>query len=828
MNEDTFATTLSNSRSRSLPLHFVSICALCLFALLILWRPVLRGEVFLPLDALLHLHPWRYSYERVPVNNPINTDPIKQIYPRRLLANQIIAQGAWPLWNPTVLTGMPLLSDGQLALFYPPSLLFLLLPLDRAFGYYALLQLILAGVGTYAFARAAGLGYGPAALAGTCYLCNGYLLTWLQFPHHTGATAMLPWCFWAVERARQHDHWRAWALAGIILAMPLVSHLQLAFYIFVGVGWYLVWSLAQVRQWRTRGRLLAGFGSAVLLALALSAVQLLPAFELAAQGQRGDLGFQPGSPESQFTTLLRLVLPLLGGIPRDPPTWGPAVLQAPLPYIGLVPLLLVVLALLCSWHPASPCFGLLAIGSFALAISSPLLQLVMLLVPPYRQFEDHLRWFVLWGFAAAMLAGMGAQALVQRSPPPTRAAQRVLIANRVLIGLVVIGVGGWSLYHLQLFTPQSRYGAYITLIRQQSLLIPLAIGVPGVAAVGLLLLPRLSRGLAWGLLLAVVVVDLLWHGGSYNTSVSPAIATPTSDLTSALAAEQPHGQARENLFPPTRQIAFLQRQPGPFRILGGDYLALPPNLASAFGLEDVRGYVSLYSARYNRLARLIDGKDYRRTGEDAISFRAYFTSAYNHRRLLDMLNVQYLLFPPGSANVARYAPLELVQEDDEGSIYRNPQALPRAWLVHQVEVIAEDDAQLDRLASPGFDPATVAILPSAPPPLAIPASTEPVPSVAYAPNQARVQARVAAPAILVLADAYSDDWQVRVDGQPAPLYRANYVLRGVWLPPGDHTVLFIYRPRAFLIGGSISLATALVLMGLGIWGWQRGHRRQRA
>jgi hypothetical protein len=242
----------------------------------------------------------------------------------------------------------------------------------------------------------------------------------------------------------------------------------------------------------------------------------------------------------------------------------------------------------------------------------------------------------------------------------------------------------------------------------------------------------------------------------------------------------------------------------------------------------VRGYVSLYSARYNRLARLIDGKDYRRTGEDAISFRAYFTSAYNHRRLLDMLNVQYLLFPPGSANVARYAPLELVQEDDEGSIYRNPQALPRAWLVHQVEVIAEDDAQLDRLASPGFDPATVAILPSAPPPLAIPASTEPVPSVAYAPNQARVQARVAAPAILVLADAYSDDWQVTVDGQPAPLYRANYVLRGVWLPPGDHTVLFVYRPRAFLIGGSISLATTLVLMGLGIWGWQRGRRRQRA
>ena len=47
--------------------------SLCVFALMLMWRPVLRGEVFLPLDALMHLHPWRYSYERVPVNNPINT-----------------------------------------------------------------------------------------------------------------------------------------------------------------------------------------------------------------------------------------------------------------------------------------------------------------------------------------------------------------------------------------------------------------------------------------------------------------------------------------------------------------------------------------------------------------------------------------------------------------------------------------------------------------------------------------------------------------------------------------------------------------------------------
>src|ERR687897_3936765 len=88
------ASRVNNPQQRILRLW--PIVALCSFALMLMWRPVLRGEVFLPLDALMHLHPWRYSYERVPVNNAVNTDPIKQIYPRRLWTDEVINQGAWP------------------------------------------------------------------------------------------------------------------------------------------------------------------------------------------------------------------------------------------------------------------------------------------------------------------------------------------------------------------------------------------------------------------------------------------------------------------------------------------------------------------------------------------------------------------------------------------------------------------------------------------------------------------------------------------------------------------------------------------------------------
>jgi hypothetical protein len=828
---------------RRLPIVLPAI-ALCIFALTLMWRPVLRGEVFLPLDALLHLHPWRYSYERVAVNNPANTDPIKQVYPRRVWTNQVIRQGAWPLWNPTVLTGTPNLPDGQIGLFYPPTLLFLLVPLAQAFGLYAFVHIILAGAGAFCFARQLGLGVGPALLAAVCYMFNGYFLTWLYFPHHTGATAILPWCFWAIERAVRPslrlplslskgrdsgERWGRWAPASVIFALPLLSHLQLALYIYLGMGGYVLGRALQAQQWQARVRIVAGFSAAVALALALSAVQLLPAFELSAQGQRGEAGFDQTSAQDQFLNLLQLGLPMLGGAPRaNPPAWGPDMLRTPMPYIGIVPLLLAVAALLLSRHPASFLLGVLAIGAFALAIDSPLLQLFATLVPLYRQFEDHTRWFVLWYFATSMLAGLGAWQLLQRGGVPEADTRWVRPANRALLGIAALVTLGWSLWHLQLLTPQSRYGVYITLIRQQSLQMPLVVAAIGLLALALLLAPRLpraSRLAALALAIGVTAFDLLWYGGAYNTSVDLAALRPTSDLTAGLAAYPP--PAPDQLYPPTRQVAFLLNQPKPFRILGGDYTALAPNFASAFGIEDIRGYQSLYFERYNRLARLVDGKDYTRTGEGSVNLRAYFSSAYNKRRLLDMLNVEYLLFQPGGVDPQLFAPLELAQETDEGRIYRNPNVLPRAWLVHGVAVIADDDAQLDRMARADFDPAALAILPSAPPPVSAPSAPEATPTIDYAPNRATVRAHVAAPAVLVISDAYSDDWRATVDGQPATLYRANYAFRGVWLPAGEHLVEFSYRPRAFLIGGAVSSATLIGLGGYGIWRWRRRSRAIR-
>ena len=798
--------------------RWLPIALICALAVLLLWKSVLGG-IFLPLDIVPHMHPWRFSYERVPVNNQRNSDVVLQVYPRRVVTNAIVRQGAFPLWNPTILTGTPLLADGQMTFFYPPSFLFMLLPLEHAFGYYALLHTILAGVGTYLFARRLSLDRVPATLAGICYMFSGYLLTWLQFPHHTGATAMLPWCFWAVARACERGAWSAWMLAGVALAMPLLTHIQVAFYVYTGVGCYVLVKIAQAGAWRRAARLAAGFSLALAVALSLSAAQLLPQIALSAEGQRAEQAVERESTGSQFTELLRLILPMTGGERRPAPsTWGPDLFQPLQPYAGLAPLVLAVAALLWSRRAATTLFGALAVGSFALAMQSPLLQLLLVVAPPYRQFGDHRRWFVLWGFALAVLAGLGLEALLRRSRPAGRSGRQVLLVNRLLLGAVTLFLAVWGGRHLALWTPASRYGEYITLIRQQSLLGPALIGGATLLVLGILLVRRVPLALRSSLLLLVVAGDLLWYGAGYNTTADPSLFQPTADLVAALPADATQGAASQALYRPTRQVEFLLRQPGPFRIHGGDYPVFLPNFPSAFGLEDIRGYQSLYFARYNRLVRLIDGKDYTQlASEGPASYKPYLTTAYRQRRLLNMLNVQFILFPPGSENPALYDPLELVQENDEGSIYRNPQALPRAWLVHQAEVVADDMDQLARLAEPDFNPAASVVLPEAPPDLALPTSAEATPSVEYAPNRLQVRAEAKAPALLVVSDAYSDDWRVTVDGRPATLYRANYAIRGVWLPAGQHEVVFSYRPRSFLIGGALSLVTLLGLAGYGLW-----------
>jgi hypothetical protein len=82
------------------------------------------------------------------------------------------------------------------------------------------------------------------------------------------------------------------------------------------------------------------------------------------------------------------------------------------------------------------------------------------------------------------------------------------------------------------------------------------------------------------------------------------------------------------------------------------------------------------------------------------------------------------------------------------------------------------------------------------------------------PDRVELRTRSARGAVLVLADAWYPGWRVRVDGRPAALLRADYLLRGVAVPAGEHHVEFVFRPASFYAGLGVSLAALLLTLAL--------------
>jgi hypothetical protein len=154
--------------------------------------------------------------------------------------------------------------------------------------------------------------------------------------------------------------------------------------------------------------------------------------------------------------------------------------------------------------------------------------------------------------------------------------------------------------------------------------------------------------------------------------------------------------------------------------------------------------------------------------------------------------------------------------------------LPRAKLFAHWETPANGEATLAALASPDFIPAQTVLLwtNSAVAQASGEAKTDAgsVEITDYHPKDIKLRATAKAPAVLLLNERYSPTWSVWVDQKPARLLRCNYIMRGVFLPPGEHTVEFRYRASLTTLFLSLS-GWAAGLLTAGYLGW-RGRSKE--
>ena len=154
------------------------------------------------------------------------------------------------------------------------------------------------------------------------------------------------------------------------------------------------------------------------------------------------------------------------------------------------------------------------------------------------------------------------------------------------------------------------------------------------------------------------------------------------------------------------------------------------------------------------------------------------------------------LYPkPGLDRITSLEELTAVPSDSGScALFEFIGALPRAGLYSNWQVSTNDNVTLQTLASRDFDASRAVLVSTAPPASPALATTNEnsgsVDFKSYAPTDIRLATQAGAPSVLLLNDRYDPNWRVWVDGKPEPLLRCNYIMRGVYLTPGAHTVEF--------------------------------------
>ncbi len=748
-----------------------------------------------------------------------------------LQAGSVRQHGQWPLWTPRILSGMPLAANPLAMSFYPPSLLFLVLPVGLAFNLLWAFHFWLAGAGTYLWLRrAVGVSVPAAMLGALAFAFTGKMAAHTAAGHVSliGAAAWLPWALYFADQAVTQRSVPAALLAGATLALQATTHSQIFLYTAYLVLTYgltaVFWtsrslvpgpkpsalgpedqgdqglaalppashvlsplSLGQRTRGLSKGRN-AQRGAMLLLIIfvaagLLGAVQLLPLVEMAPYSNRA---FIAGEASAQALTPTQLLVGLL--LPTGQGGHEPVI------YLGLTPLLLFPFAWARRRQWRVIFFAGLALFAllFALGDATPLYPLLRRL-PGLSYTRTPARAGFLLALAVATLAAAGFDALI--SGTWTDAIRRRW--HLAALGIVATGVTtGLGLVLITGTVSRATWGLA---------LFP-TLGVAAISAARRFA-PQRPLILAAGLG-ALLLADLWSFDRTLWRVVSPEEAlAPGPALSKAEGAEV---------------AAWLAAQPGRFRVYSPGY-AIEQQVAAEHDLELTDGVEPVHLAAYDRYASVAAGVPIEGFSVTMPPFPEGTDFATAHRdavpdlKLLGLLNVRYLVaaFDVRGEGLIERAHFGQIR------VFENPQAMPRAFVVGQVEAVRDEAEALARLAA--LDPRQ-AVLVEGGPFLTGSATFQEATVLRRSPNHIEVEVNLSAPGFLVLSEVWYPGWQASDNGEPTHIYRANGLLRGVYLEQGSHRLAFNYRPLSVQVGAAVSGSSVLALMGCLAWAAVRARR----
>ncbi len=734
-----------------------------------------------------------------------DTDVIAQFVAWRSFAAERILAGDLPFWNPYTYAGQPFVGGFQSAIFYPPNVMFLALPVERAINLSFLLHLVWLGWGMAVWARLRGCTPAGAAVAALVVPLSGPVFPHLYAGHLPNICTMAwaPWLFAGFDR-----WWMSRDRRGLLVAMAaaamqaLAGHVQYAWYTAMAVVLY-AGVLSFVEPARAARALLA-IPVIYVGAACLAAAQLASGIAAMTEGLRGSAAAFSYVRAFSFPpeNVLTLIAPgVFGAVSTDattPTYWGRAYLWEMSLFVGAAGVLLATVGIGDRISRRRRCCAYLVIplvlGVLALGANTPLLAALYAWAPGFATFRGLSKFtFPLVLFGALAIAA-GADAVLSGRLP------RVAVTTAIgVAGVALAGAGLWLV-----LTPDAAAGWMRFMQESGESGLPATIAADATFAHDAGRQAGLSLAMA-GALTALVSAAFLAARHRPSWRLVPLVVLP---LELASFAVGHLGTARLTDCVPLPVRTFLASQPGEYRILN----TVLPNNGFLAGRADGGGNDPAVLRRYAELVTASEGGD-----PLAATQHLPFTRLGS---TLAMLRIRYAFFAGDDG-------IELAENQTP--------PLPRVFLVSDYRVVPDRRAALATVLAADFDPAGPVILETEP---------SPRPAAGRPPGSARVTAETSdsidievetpAAAVLVVTDPFSRDWRARpIDSDLQARYEvqpANYVLRGIALTAGRHRLRLEYVPAYSALGAGISILAAaawLVLWPrdrLGVFTPRRGRR----
>jgi hypothetical protein len=783
----------------------------------ILYGPSLIGrKVLLPLDILTQPGwqiPASPETEKITPQDMALVDLIEQFEPARRFAVSEIQKGRFPLWAPYQYAGVPYV--------WPKFSPFLLLeyttqsPIILAWA--QLLAALVTGMGMYFFCRQMlHVSFWPATICAWCYPLTAFFILWQGYPTRL-PVCWLPWIFLFADKTIRSANYRA--VIGLSLATGLVlisGNIDVAGQVLLGCGLYAIWGLWDAHQGQWLGRkmkkaialLVLGWG----LGFMLAAPHLLPLLEYAQTGSRmvhRSQGMEERPPVG-LAALPQVVLPnMYGTTAKGSYFIGPGEPNLPespsATYVGIFAALLVApLAWLSNYHRRINLFwALLAFFGLSWCLDVPVL--VDMLRLPGLNMMSHNRLVFLTAFSIFALTAIGLENLWQG----------VVVRQWWfwLPAALLVGLGIWSGYH-SMYLPEpvatklefalaggTDAGVDLNFSSIRDLegvrqvqgwyarhyaLTAMFCGI-GFAGWAWLWFKKCGHFYLFLVVAVLLPCDLLWFDYGRSAQSDPALYYPKIPILDEIATSVPG------------------------RVVGVGCLF--PTLPVMQGLNDIKGYDAIDPARMIDLVKLAaEPSDTHSYGALQIFIpkgELIPPDSISLSPILDMLGVRYVVFRGSPA--AHFHPLF---QGDDYWVMINSNALPRVFIPRSVELVASDNEELAKLASPQYNSAKVTYLQS---PVELPPLCRGMAQITNeTPTHITVSVQMETPGLVVLADRWDNGWRAFWNHKPVNILQANYAVCGVVLPSGAGTLEFIYKPVSLILGFYLAGLAICTLLFLGI------------